>query len=1050
MNLPKFSVNNPVAVNLLMWSMIFAGAYYAFNLVRELFPTSDPELISVNVIYPSASPGDIEKSITRRLERETEDVEGIEEIRSTVFEGVSSTLIELEDGVDRNETLSDIRSELDKVTAKLPAGAEEPELTLVRPFFPVISVVLHGAVEESRLREAARDLRDDLLDLPEISRASIVGVRAPEIQAEILPEKLEEYGLTFAEVGRILGQLNMDSPGGTLKNKSGNVGVRTLGEKAEALAWENHVVKSLPDGTVIRLRDIARARATFEDRVERGRFAGKPAVMITITKTPEEDAIAIADAVKEYVRVNPTRLGGALHLDSMNDLTRLISERLDLMLRNAKTGLILVALALALFLELRVAFWVALGLPISFLGTFILMHLFGGTINLISLFALIVVLGLIVDDAIVIGENVFSKIRMGVPPHLAAIDGVNEVAIPVLSAVLTTMVAFLPLAFIDGTIGTFLKQLPIVVIAALGVSLIEAFVILPSHLSHQPKKKKVRFAAFSEKVTAMRAWLFESKMPDLYEQLLRFVLRWRYVFLASTAAISMLVIGLVVAGVIPFVFIQNSDAETVVVDVEMVAGTSEEQTLAVLDQVERICLATQEVQNTFTVLGVVFSDRGKQFSADPATVGQVTVELVSAEKREEDGLRASEPILAEWRKKVANIPGAKKIVFEAKSGGVQGSDIEIRVRGDDLFQLKRAMDHIQSTVSSYEGVEELEDDLNLGKLEVQLSLRDDARELGLTTQDIASQVRFALFGFEIQELQGENEEVKVRVLLPEDSRRTIGDLASLRIETPSRGRVPLQEVAHMKTARSFATLARVDGKRAFTFQAQVDATRGNTSKINSGLEKDFANISRQFPGVSLTFEGNKKQTAESLGSLKIGFVVALLLIYIIIAILFRSYSQPFIVMLAIPYAFIGAIVGHWITGYPFTILSMIGGVALTGIVVNDSLILVDFINRERRRGVAAFEAVIHGGRRRLRAIILTSITTVAGLGPLMLETSFQAQFLIPMAVSIVYGLIFATALTLLVLPATYCVFEDVGRLIMGKRFIGEGEQENKTTSIRIK
>ncbi len=1042
MNLPKFSVNNPVAVNLLMWGIILAGSYYAVTLVRELFPTSDPELVAVSVVYPGASPEVVEKSIARRLEREVEDVEGVEEIRTRIFEGLTTTTIELEDGVDRAEVLSDIRAELDKVAAKLPSDAEEPELSQVRPFFPVISVVVHGDVSETQLREAARDLRDELLDLPEISRANLVGVRAPEIQAEILPEKLEEFGLTFDEVGRVLQALNQDAPGGQLKSSQGNVGVRTLGERSHALAWEDHVIKSLPDGSVIRLRDISRARDAFEDKVEQARFAGKPAVMITITKTPEEDAIAIADAVKNYVQEHPTRLSGALTLTPMSDLTRLISERLDLMIRNAKTGLILVAIALALFLELRVAFWVALGLPISFLGTFILMHLMGGSINLISLFALIVVLGMIVDDAIVIGENVFTKIRNGMPSHQAAIEGVNEVAIPVTSAVLTTMVAFLPLAYIDGTIGTFLKQLPIVVISALAVSLVEAFIILPAHLAHRRKPEKKRFEAFSAKVTSMRAWLFEGKMPDLYERLLRFVLHWRYVFLAGTASVSLLIVGLVVGGVIPFVFIQNTDAETVFVQVEMVAGTSEQRTLEVLDQIERVCLNTPEVDKTFSVVGVTFSDRGRQANADPATVGQVSIELISAENRENMGLRASPSILADWREAVAGIAGAKKITFEAKSGGIQGSDIQIQVRGDNLVQLRRAIDHIETVVSSYAGVEELEDDLNLGKLEVQLTLRDDARELGLTTQDIALQIRHALFGFEIQELQGENEEVKVRVLLPEDSRRSIGDLAAIRIETPQGGRVPLQEVAHMKTSRGYATLARVDGKRAFTVKAQVDTEKGgDTTKINAGLEKDFANISSMFPGVSLAFEGNKKQTAESLGSLKIGFIVALFLIYVIIAILFRSYGQPLIVMLAIPYAFVGAVVGHWITGYPFTILSMIGGVALTGIVVNDSLILVDFINRERLRGVSAFEAVVHGGRSRLRAIILTSITTIAGLSPLMLEKSFQAQFLIPMAVSIVYGLFFATALTLLILPATYCVFEDVARLLTGKRSLGEGKTE---------
>ena len=1031
MNLSSFSVKNPVAVNLMMWLIIGIGTYYAFNLVRQFLPNSEPEQIGVNVIYPGATPAEIEKAITRRLERELEGVDGVEEIESRIFEGLSTTILTLDDGADRNTVLSDIRGEMDSVTPELPEDAEEPELELLRPYFPVISVVVHGDVSEERLHDAAVEVKDDLLDLPGISRIVVTGQRAREIHAEILPERLEEHGLTFEEVGRELSALNLDAPGGTLKHGAGNVGVRTMGEEESALGIEELVVKSYPDGTTIRLRDIARVRATFEDRIERGRFWGRPAVLVTIFKTPEEDALQISSTVKEYVADHPTRFGGAITLGTTTDLSRFIEQRLDLMLRNAKWGLILVALMLALFLELKVAFWVAVGLPISFLGTFIAMRLFGLSINLITLFGLIVVLGLIVDDAIVIGENIFTKLRSGVRPRQAAIEGATEVAIPVVSAVLTTMVAFAPLAFIAGDMGSFLRELPLVVIAALGVSLIEAFLILPAHLAHEGRGADREIPVIGPAGRALqrfRANLFEHILPGIYEVVLRFCLKWRYAAIAFVIAFSMAAAGLMAGGVIRFALMQDDDAETLTADLEMAAGTSEKGTLRVIEELEEMAKGLPEIASVYAVLGASFGDRGRQAAADPATVGQITMELLPAEVRGERGMRSSMEILSDLRARAGGIPRVKRIVFAARGGGPQGADIEIRVRGDDLEILRRAVEEVNGELERYTGIEEIQDDLSLGKLEIRLQLRESARELGLSTRDLALQVRHALFGFEVQDLQRQNEEVKVRVLLPESARREIADLARLRIVTPDGDRVPLEEVALITTDRGYATIARLDGERTFTVKAEVDENAANVAEVTDALGERMKDIEQRIGGISLSFEGQKKETSESLGSLKIGFPVALFLIYAIVAILFRSYLQPLIVMAAIPYALVGAIVGHYITGYPFTLLSLIGGVALAGIVVNDSLILVDFINRRRREGMTVLDSVVAGGRARLRAIVLTSITTIAGLSPLMLEQSFQAQFLIPMAVSIVYGLAFGTVLTLLILPSFYLVFEDIRQL----------------------
>lgn len=1040
MNLAGFSVRNSVAVNLLMWGIVVSGVIYWNELIREFFPNVEAEQVFISVPWPGATPEEVEKSITRRIEREIEDVDDIEEVESDVLEGLTIVKVTLESGANRDRVLNDIRGEIDKVKPDLPEGAEDPEIREIRPNIPVIGVVVAGDVDEHRLREATRDLRDELLDMPEISQVVVSGIRDPEIWAEVRPEKLEEYGLTFEEVGRAIAAANLDLPGGQLESARGNIRVRTMGEEDRAREIEDLIVRASPDGNVVRLRDVARVRETFEDEVELGRFNGKRSALVTVFKSPEQDAIEISDRVKAFVADRPERLGGALDLSITTDLARFIRQRLDLMIRNARLGLILVLIALAFFLDLKVAFWVGAGLPIAFLGTFTAMYMLGVTINLLSLFGLIVVLGLIVDDAIVIGENYFTKREQGLSPARAAIEGTTEVAIPVLAAVLTTIAAFAPLMFMEGHVGDFLGVLPVVVIAALSVSLIEAFVILPSHLGHlkirEGGPRFPRLAAFGERVSGYRRRLLDEKLPDVYERALRFVLRWRYAAMAAALSISLVTAGLVAGGVIPFVLLQETDAETLTIDLEMAAGTSEDRTLAVIERLEGIVRSLPETQSVFSSLGTAFSDQGQVSPADPATLGQIIVELTPAEDREERGERTSKEILADLRDELSRIAGVSKLVARARGGGPAGRDIEIRVRGDDLEALAAAVDHVRAKLADYDGVSDIEDDFTEGKLEVRLRLKDSARALGLTTRTLALQIRHALYGFEAQDLQGEDEEITVRAVLPEEFRTEIDDLGRLRIDAGNGGRVPLSEVADFTTDRGYASIARVDGKRAITISAEVDEDVANTSEITSDLGDDLAGIGERFRGVSVSFEGQKKETMESVGSLKIGFPVALLLIYGLIAILFRSYVQPMVVMAAIPYSLVGAAIGHLVMGYPFTILSMIGGVALAGIVVNDSLILVDFINRRRRDGMSTIEAVVAGGRARLRAILLTSITTIFGIGPLMLERSFQAQFLIPMAISIVFGLAFATVLTLILLPTLYLAFEDLRASL---RWLATGE-----------
>jgi len=1051
-NLPRLGVRNPVPANLLMWAIVVAGAVSWLTLVREVLPTFEPEQAIIQIAYPGATPEEVEKAIALPVEREIEGLAGVDEINTEVFEGVCVIRIEMEQGADRDRVTNDLRNEMDRVRSDLPDGAEEPEITALRPFMPVISVMVHGDVPEERLREAVERVRQDLVDLREVSEVTVSGVRDREIWAEILPEKLQEEGLTFEDVGRAVAAVNLDLPGGQLESARGNIRVRTTGESDRAAEIERLVIRADTDGTVIRLGDVAIVRETFEDKIEKGRFQGQRAANITVFKTPEQDAIEIAELVKAYVEANPKQVGGAISLTTYGDLSRFVVQRLDLMLRNAKAGFLLVCICLALFLDLRVAFWTAIGLPVAFLGTFVVMKVMGQTVNLISLFGLIIVLGLIVDDAIVIGENVFTKIRAGMPPARAAVRGAGEVALPVLAAVTTTIVAFAPLSFLEGRFGAFLGQLPKVAIAALSVSLVESLIILPAHLGHQRVRQgPPRFpqlAAFGHAVNESRARWMEQRLPDLLEIAVRYVVRWRYVALTVLASGLLLIVGLVRGGIVPFVLFQELDAENVTVDLEMAAGTPVEDTEATLAFIERELGATPEVSTAFTVIGASFSERGRETAADPSTVGQIQIELVASDDRQAAGLRSSRQVVNDLRERTEGLPGVVKLSFRERSGGPGGPDVEVELRGEDLAVLRAAADHARSVLETFAGVYEIEDNLRTGKLEARLSLRDGARALGLTTRDLALQTRHALFGFEAQDLQHEDGEVTVRVVLPEGARRSLSDLNRLRIATPSGARVPLGEVADLETGRGFAALARRGGKRSVVVTATVDDARANVSDVTEKMQTELADLGARFPGVTVSFEGRQAETREAFSSLHTGFPAALLLIYAILATIFRSYMQPLLVMTAIPFALAGAVVGHAVMGYPLGLLSMIGSVALTGIVVNDSLILVDFVNRHRREdGQRTVEAVVGGARARMRAILLTSVTTIAGLAPIMLETSFQAQFLIPMAISITFGLSFATVTTLVILPTFYIVAEDL-RASLRWLFTGEWKRELPIGTLR--
>lgn len=1110
MSLPSFSVKNPVMVNMLMVCTLVAGAFMAMTLVREMFPESRPNAINILAVYPAVQPQELERAVTIKIEEAVRDVDGVEKVDSTVSEGSSSTKLTLYNSVTNvDSVLQAVKNEIDALQ-DLPDDLEKITVFKAEPTLPVIMVAVYGPGSEADLKAAAREVKDDLLELPGVSEVQMIGSRPDEISVEVQPDRLLEYDVTFEEVALAIRQTNLDVSAGNLKGERSQISVRMVGESLDGKGLEDIEVRASRDGRTIRVRDVAVVRDDFaeidvrsywgsQDRTER-------TINLIVQKTPSQDAIQISTMIKAYIagkmdrpfdpygeqkinelpwyerplarlstgfsrfidaaagRPDPLQIYHAARatpfqhgfkLAYHTDLARFVEGRLDLLLRNGKQGLILVLISLMLFLNIRVAFWTAIGLPVSFLGTFVVMSFFGVTINLLSMFGLIIVLGIIVDDAIVIGENIYRHIEEGMPAIQAAVKGAEEVQWPVTIAVATTIAAFAPLMFLKGQIGDFMRQLPLVVIAALSVSLMEALLVLPAHLRHLPAKlhhhsadSATARAGFFTRLFRPVVRLQEALIAGLtrgYGRVLRTALQWRYVSLAAAVAACMATMGLIIGltdrgatlgNIVPWEFIQKMDAESIFAHLEMPVGSRADEVEVRLKQIAEFAVTVPEIESVQLDVASLLNvaDVGATGGNQQAHLGQVWIELRAADERERLGLRSSDEVLADLRRHSETLTGVNSITWEAMSGGPGGKDIDIRFSGDDMEELKVMAATLKAELANYAGVVDLNDDLDEGKREIQLTLRSAARHTGVTRQMLGMHVRAATYGAEARRITRNREDVKIMVRYPESSRTDVAQIESMWVPASlvgggqGRAWVPLTELADVQETRSFTQIHRAQQKRSIRVLGDVDAAVVKPGDVLTRIRREFIpQLQERHPHVKIDFLGSQEEQAKSFASLRIAMPIALILIYMMLSGLFRSYAQPIVVMSAIPFAFQGAIIGHWLTGHPATFLSAIGMVALTGIVVNDSLVLVDFVNSHVRDGMDEFEASLQGSIVRLRPILLTTATTVAGLTPLMFETSFQARFLIPMAVTLTFGLAFATILTLLIVPVLNMIFFDVRR-----------------------
>lgn len=1031
----KWMANNHVASNLLMFLLVVGGLIKGIGIKQEVFPEFSLDRIMISVVYPGAGPEEVEEGILLKIEDSLTGIDGIKEITSTAREGNGTVVAEISTGENVDLILQDIKSEIDRIDT-FPEDSEKPVVNKILNVREVASVVVYGKASERALREQAEIIRDDLLADPRITQVELTGVRPYEIAVEVPEKNLRQYNLTLDQVAGILRQASLDLPGGNIKTQGGEILLRTKEKRYKGLEYENIVIRALADGTQLRLKDIAHVRETFEETDVRATFDGQPSAMVKVYRVGDQKPTEISDIIHQYVEEKNRSYPDTLHAAIWNDSSEILESRINLLLKNAFFGLILVFITLGLFLEIRLAFWVMLGIPISFFGSMLVLPAMGGSINMISLFAFILALGILVDDTIVIGENIFEQRQRGKSFGDAAIDGALEVGIPVIFSVLTTVVAFIPLAFVTGMMGKVMVVIPMVVITLLLVSLLEALLILPSHLSKgsRPKQETGVFLML-ERIRRRVGGLLQILISGPYTRLLNLGLRNRYTTLALSLALLMLTAGLLGGGILKFTFMPVVDGDVITVNLRMPPGTPVEQTQSVVDYLIEKAMETvkqidSESPDQPSVFRHIYALTGSWMrtggpggggqTASGGNVASVALFLTKSEVRK----MPSSAINKLWREKTGELPGVEALTFDFNMFRM-GANIDIEIAHTDFGVLEEVSDKIKSALAEYPGVHDIEDSYSRGKQELKLKLRAEARTLGITETDLARQVRGAFYGAEALRLQIGRNEVKIMVRYPEADRRNLWDLNAMRIRTPGGGELPLAQAALVEESRGYSEISRTDRKRVINVTASVDSTKANTGEILSVLRAEvFPGLKTDYPGLIFNMAGEQKEQQDSLSSLREGFLLALLLIYALLAIPFRSYAQPILIMAAIPFGLVGAVIGHLLMGYQMSILSLFGLIALSGVVVNDSLLLIDAINKFRREGVAVFDSIIQAGQRRFRPILLTSLTTFFGLMPMILETSVQAKFLIPMAISLGFGVMFATGITLVLIPCLYFILED--------------------------
>ncbi|RUL87793.1 efflux RND transporter permease subunit [Tautonia sociabilis] len=1101
----QWVVRNGPAVNTLMVAVVLVGVVSLLGLKKELFPEFQLEIVTVSVPYPGASPAEVEEGICQKIEEAVRAVDGIKKITSVASEGMGSVTIELRSNVgDPQKVLNEIRSEVDQIPS-FPLLAEDPDVKLLSFREPAIRVAVIGGGrmpeglddtarrewqlrEDLQLRDLAERVRDDLLELPSVSLVEMLAVRDYQIDVEIPEETLRRHNLSLQQVGAVIRRENIELPAGEIKARSSEYLVRGKNKRLTGDEIALLPLLTRPDGAVLRVEDLGTVHDGFTDDARRSwvRFpepladpevgpatgqGEQSAIVLMVQKTRAEDLIEIVGEVRDFVK--GLELPPGYRAEVFDDQSILVRERLETLTLNALQGLALVFVVLALFLDLRLAFWVAMGIPVAIGGSFIVMGTADVTLNMVSTFAFLLALGIVVDDAIVVGENIYRHREMGKSPVRAAIDGATEVSGPVLASVTTTIFAFLPMFFVSGTLGKVIYIMPIVVCSMLLSSLGESILILPNHLSHRRapilslvgrllcwlltplflwvwvvRALRDRRAEARSKwrgnpvVTAYHGlrsgvdgglrWVIES----VYEPALKTALRAPVALVSAMLAVLIGSFGLVASGLVPFVVFPDFDSNYITANVTFPAGTpasvTEEATRRIADQIEALHAEIAErtgrppvrtISRSIGYAETAGGGPGASMSTTGSNIGMVFAEMVGGQDRP----ISSFELVNRWRERcLPLVQGFDELKFGAGNTGPGGKPIEFQLTGKDMDDLEEVVERCKARLSEYEGVFDIADNSKPGKPEIQLRVKPSAEALGIDTNELAQTVRSTFYGEEVMRLQRGRHEVKLMVRYPPEQRGSLANLREIRIRTPEAGEVPIEELAAVEVRRGYSAINRIDQQRSITVTADVDEAVANAREITQDLQTAFLPaLLEEFPGIRVRWEGQERETQESFGSLVVGFVVALFAMFVLLTAQFRSYLQPLFILIIVPFGLVGAIWGHLLMGLPLTLFSVFGLVALAGVIVNDSIVLIDFINSNVAEGKAVRLALREAGKQRFRPVLLTSLTTVAALIPLLLEKSLQVQVLIPMATSLAFGLSFGTLLVLFLVPCLYAIYADV-------------------------
>ena len=1033
-----FMAGNSVAANLLMWAIIAAGLVSLTGLEREAWPTVPFYHVEVSMPYPGATPEEVEESIIAKIEDQVSGLDDVKAVKSVAAPGMASVRIQMDSRTDMAQALDDIESAVNRIQS-FPASAERPQFREMTNRQSMMRLIVYGDVPERSLKELAYQIEDDLTMLPSVSQVEVSGVRKYEISIEVPLHRLRALGLTLPDIADTIHRSSLDLSAGSIDTRESQVRVRTLGQNYDQQDFEEIVLLSGSDGTVLRLGDIAEVRDGFQETDLIVRHQNHPAVFVEVYRADDEHVMDVATTVREHLtnEVVPA-LPDGVGITIWNDESQAYEERAALLLKNGILGLLLVLIALSLFLEIRLALWVAAGIAISGIGTLAAMLVLDYAINTISLFSFVLAIGIVVDDAIVVAEHIQDERKRGTPGVVAAIRGTRRIKVPLIFAVLTTVAAFVPLLFIPGGVGETWSALPVILIAMLLVSLVESLLVLPSHLSHLRGPEWVPTNAVDRFLTRIQGRvdvLLNRFVQGPLDRVLRFATDQPAVTMAGAVGMLILSISLLPAGIVPTTLAADVEGDFATVTLDMPDGTTASRTYEVAREleaaghrvIERLSRGRPEDAPPLLTGVTVTVGQGPRLEGGglnpaptlnpQANIATIEFKLLGAQQRQ----LSTREVVQAWREEVGVLPYVRGITFSGEVIDL-GNPVEAVLSHPDPERLAQIADSVVDGLRGVGGVYDIRSDHTPGIPEIQLELRPEARTLGLTLEELAGQTRAAFFGAEAVRVQRGREEVRVYVRLPADERNSITDVEGYLLRTPSGAEVPVTSVASLNPGVSPPAVRRRDGQRVVTVTADVDPTVISGGEANSILaDSILADLTAVYPDLTYTFGGEQQEQLESLGALYRGFAIALLMIFVLLAIPLRSYTKPFIIMAVLPFGFIGVILGHLVLGVALSAVSFMGIFGLSGVAVNDSLVMIDFIDQKLREGVPIRTAIIEGAKGRFRPIMLTSVTTFLGFTPLILERSIQAQFLIPFAASLGFGILFTTAIVMMVVPALYTI-----------------------------